>query len=294
MPAAFREPDSGGTAGAGVPDEGHASIRTECDHLGVAAVPGGPAVTVPIGRVRLSLLAGRAGGVGGGDRVGSPWAGAMDQEDAAGVAGQDDREGLLNGAGLVPGPAAGDQETERRAHRGGTHRPASASPPALLCRLAGNAETGGDVRPGVTGCPEPGHGLADGVVQLGGDAGHVADGVDIPGGDTAAVGGDDARRTKALYWSFSTNRPRRFGVNEALTLDRVPQLALVMGPCSFLGALVRGERPGAFTRQVPRLWSREWRSSCGCLMLWTGRGSTRAGCARVEGPGQRIMRSAAA
>ena len=25
-----------------------------------------------------------------------------------------------------------------------------------------------------------------------------------------------------------------------MTLDRVPQVALVMGPCSFLGALVRG------------------------------------------------------
>ncbi len=48
------------------------------------------------------------------------------------------------------------------------------------------------------------------------------------------------RRTKAAYWSFSITRPRRLGVNEALTLDRVPQVALVMGPCSFLGALVRG------------------------------------------------------
>ena len=96
--------------------------------------------------------------------------GAMDQEDASGVAGQDDREGLLYGAGIVPGPAAGDQETEVGAHLGGTHRPVSGSAPALLCRLAGDAETGGYIGPGVTGRPEPGHGLADGVVQLGGDA----------------------------------------------------------------------------------------------------------------------------
>ena len=35
------------------------------------------------------------------------------------------------------------------------------------------------------------------------------------------------------------------------------------------------------------LWSREWRSMCGCLMPWTGRDSARADCARVEGPGQK-------
>jgi hypothetical protein len=80
----LREPDGGGAAGAGVPDEGHASVRAECDHLGVAAVPGGPAVAVPVGWVRLDLVAGCAGGVGGGDRVGSAGAGAVDQEDAAG------------------------------------------------------------------------------------------------------------------------------------------------------------------------------------------------------------------
>jgi len=89
----LREPDGGGAAGAGGPDEGHAAVRTECDHLGVAAVTGGPAVAVPVGWVGLDLVAGRVGSVDGGDRLGSSWTGAMDQEDATGVAGQDDREG---------------------------------------------------------------------------------------------------------------------------------------------------------------------------------------------------------
>jgi hypothetical protein len=30
------------------------------------------------------------------------------------------------------------------------------------------------------------------------------------------------RRTNAAYWSFSTIRPRRFGVNKALLWDRAP------------------------------------------------------------------------
>src|SRR5450755_60033 len=45
------------------------------------------------------------------------------------------------------------------------------------------------------------------------------------------------RRTNAAYWSFSTT-VRRFVVNEALTSDRVPQVA--SHGRSFLGALVRG------------------------------------------------------
>jgi hypothetical protein len=82
----------------------------KCDHLGVAAVPGGPAVAVPVRRVRLDLVGGCAGGVGGADRVGSPRAGAMDQEDTLGMAAQDDREGLLDGGGSsqVRLPGLGD------------------------------------------------------------------------------------------------------------------------------------------------------------------------------------------
>jgi hypothetical protein len=47
----------------------------------------------------------------------------------------------------------------------GKPTPVSGSPPALLYRLAGNAETCGDVGPGVTGRPEPGHDFSDGVVH---------------------------------------------------------------------------------------------------------------------------------
>ena len=61
------------------------------------------------------------------------------------MAGQDNREGLADGGGIVPGAAAGDQETEGRVHPGGTHLPVSGSPPPLLSRLAGDAEAGGDV-----------------------------------------------------------------------------------------------------------------------------------------------------
>ena len=78
------EPGGGGAAGAGVPDEGHASVRTECRHLGVAALPGGPAVAAPVCRVSLDLVAGCAGGVDGGDRVGSSRTGAVNQENAPG------------------------------------------------------------------------------------------------------------------------------------------------------------------------------------------------------------------
>ena len=63
--------------------------------------------------------------------------------------------------------------------------------------------------------------------------------------------------------------------------------------CSFRPGRERGTAWGLHLISAG-LWSREWRSSCCCLMLWTARGSAPAGCARVEGPGQRIMRLAAA
>jgi transposase len=43
------------------------------------------------------------------------------------------------------------------------------------------------------------------------------------------------------------------------------------------------EHRTAENQRLAKVLEDEWRSSCGCLMLWTARGSARAGCARVEG-----------
>jgi hypothetical protein len=92
--------------------------------------------------------------------------------------------------------------------------------PSLLGCLAGDAEASGDLGPRVTGRTEPGDGLADRVVQVGGQAGHVGQGVNVTGRDPAGV----ARRTRrmnAAYSSFPTDRRRRFGVKPPLTPDRL-------------------------------------------------------------------------
>ncbi len=127
----------------------------------------------------------------------------------------------------------------------------------------------------------------------GDEPGPVGQGVNVTGCHPSGVGADDAADERGVL----------------VVLDRPPspvwcQPGLDAGspgvvartswvvcrgethlPAPFRPGRKRGERPGAFARQVPGLWSREWRSSCGCLMLWTGRGSARAGCARVEGGG---------
>ena len=76
-----------------------------------------------------------------------------------------------------------------------TARSSSSPSPALLCCLASDAEAGSDVGPGVTGLAESGRGFRDGVVKLCGDAGHLADGVDVPSCNAAAVGGKTRTRT---------------------------------------------------------------------------------------------------
>ena len=43
----FSEPGGGGAARAGVPDEGHASVRTECDRCGVARRTGRSGASLP-------------------------------------------------------------------------------------------------------------------------------------------------------------------------------------------------------------------------------------------------------
>ena len=64
--------------------------------------------------------------------------------------------------------------------------------PALLGCLPGDAEPGADVSPAVAVAAQPGDGVADGGVEVVGERGHVGDGVDVAGGDAAAVGADDA------------------------------------------------------------------------------------------------------
>jgi hypothetical protein len=68
---------------------------------------------------------------------------------------------------------------------------------------------------GYSALRSPGDGLADCVVQLGGQPGHVGQGVNVTVREPAGVSGI-ARRRKAAYSSFST-RPRRFGVHLLLT-----------------------------------------------------------------------------
>ena len=67
----------------------------------------------------------------------------------------------------------------------------------------------------------PDDGLGDGLVQLGGETGHVGQGVNITWLPLAGRGAYHASK-EAAYSSFSTGRRRRFGVNLALTLDRPP------------------------------------------------------------------------
>src|SRR5271166_4948983 len=64
--------------------------------------------------------------------------------------------------------------------------------PALLGGLAGDAEPGTDVGPGVAEPAQPGDGLADSGVDLPGQVGHGGEGVDVTGGDAAGVGAQDA------------------------------------------------------------------------------------------------------
>ena len=70
--------------------------------------------------------------------------------------------------------------------------------PALLGSLAGDAEPHGDVGPGVAELAEAGDGLAGGVLEVVGEVGHGGDGLDVAGGDAAAVGADDAAEERGV------------------------------------------------------------------------------------------------
>ena len=106
------QPDGGHGARASASQERDAAARAQADHLGVPQLTTGPAVPVPVRRMRLDPVSRCPGGVGRSDGVGSARAGAVHQEHSLGVAGQDHGQGVLDDAGVVPGPAAGDEEAE--------------------------------------------------------------------------------------------------------------------------------------------------------------------------------------
>ena len=87
-----------------------------------------------------------------------------------------------------------------------------------LCWAAwpSDAEPDCDLGPRVPGLAESDDGLADRVVQLGGEPGHVGQGVNVTGRDSAGRRRACTRRMNEAYSSFSTDRRRRFGVNLAL------------------------------------------------------------------------------
>ena len=60
--------------------------------------------------------------------------------------------------------------------------------PALLGGLAGDAEPGADLGPGVAGAAQAGDGLGDGGIDLGREAEHEGQGLDVAVGDAAGVG----------------------------------------------------------------------------------------------------------
>src|ERR1035438_5136724 len=67
-----------------------------------------------------------------------------------------------------------------------------AASPALLGGLAGDAEPGADLGPGVAEAAQAGHGLADNGVDLVGEVGHEGECFDVAVRDAAGVGAQDA------------------------------------------------------------------------------------------------------
>lgn len=68
----------------------------------------------PVCRVRLAAVSRCPGGVGRDDGVGSAAAGPVHQDHSLGMARQDCVPGMLDGRGVVPGAAAGEQQAERQ------------------------------------------------------------------------------------------------------------------------------------------------------------------------------------
>src|SRR4051794_8741314 len=71
--------------------------------------------------------------------------------------------------------------------------------PSALGGLAGDAEPDADLGPGVAVSTQSEDGVADGVVELGGEVDHVGEGFDVAGGDTSGVGADNALDERGVF-----------------------------------------------------------------------------------------------
>ena len=127
--------------------------------------------------------------------------------------------------------------------------------PTLLCCLAADAEAACDLSPGEPGSVQTDHGLADGLVQLGSEPGHVGQGVNITGCDSPGVGADDAPDEGGVLValgpppsplrcqpSLDTRSPAPFACACCVVCHERATA------CSFRLGHQRGSRPGAFTR----------------------------------------------
>jgi hypothetical protein len=79
--------------------------------------------------------------------------------------------------------------------------------PSLLGCLAGDAEPGADLSPGVPGVSQAGDGLGYGIVDVVDQADHVGERLDIAGGDAAAVGREDAPGERGLLGVLGDRPP---------------------------------------------------------------------------------------
>ena len=112
---------------------------------------------------------------------------------------------------------------------------APTSGPALLCFLAGHTEPDRDLGPRIPDVPEPRDGLGDRLVQLGGESGHVGQGVNVTGCLSPGVGAYGAANERGVL--VILDRPSSLGVNLVLTLDRPLRLPVAVGWSAVVGAI---------------------------------------------------------
>src|ERR1039457_7188880 len=127
--------------------------------------------------------------------------------------------------------------------------------PALLGSLAGDSEAGGDVGPAVAAGAESCDGVAEGGVDVAGDARHGGNGLDGAGGDAAAVGGQDAAEEGGVLVVLY-NRPSPFQCQR-----------LVDSRCVFraLAGVSHGRRSqSAYRPPGPGSWLAGFAGPCRC------------------------------